>query len=107
MLVAPIARSNTLSVKLPPGRRSPLRSGLVLLLVVAAFFAALPWLSCVWGAPTALFDPFRIGICTSGLAFFPNRGGIPGFSGPFYGSLIVGLIFLTAAVFAAVTRRPL
>ena len=99
-------------------RSGLLRVGLVALLVVAAFFAVLPWLGCLGTHPRG--DQFFMArVCTVG---FPpptmgDRGlgglgpptplGVPGFSGPYWGNLIVGVLYLVAARYTAFTKRPL
>ena len=90
--------------------RGALRIGVVALLVVAAFFAALPWLGCGWNPVKGGLEPTFLGICTVGFgsgAWFTSSYGLPGFTGPYGGNLIVGVVYLFAAVFAAVTKRPL
>jgi hypothetical protein len=89
--------------------RGPIRIGVVALLLVASFLTALPWLGCSWNPVTHVIDSSLLGICTFGAAgvqFRPSSG-LPGFTGPYWGNLIVGLAYLIAAIFAAVTRRPL
>lgn len=92
--------------------RGRLRVGLVVLLVLAAFFAALPWLGCVGSHPLGIFA----GIVNDGFLMFRlctwslhsvGQTGIPGFTGPYYGSLVFGIVFIVAALFAAFTKRPL
>ena len=90
--------------------RGALRIGVVALLLVAAFFTALPWLGCSWNPVRGGLEPTMSGICTFGFAsgpWFPPSYGLPGFTGPYWGNLIVGVVYLIAAVFAAVTKRPL
>jgi len=95
-------------------RGGRLRLGLVILLLVGAFFVALPWLGCMmsvrpglyafpnlsvmWGPCTYLSFPLR-----------PNNEAInvPGFAGPYWGNLILGVAYLIAAVYVAVTKRSL
>lgn len=95
--------------------------GLVLLLVLAAFFAALPWLGCLASHPLGIFafgndDFFMLRACTVGLPTpsvgRPDLGpppprGLPGFNGPYWGNFIVGTFYLAAALYAARTRRSL
>jgi hypothetical protein len=87
-------------------RRGLLRVGLVVLLLVGAFFVALPWLGCVMSARPGLNAPW--GFCTiSMLPFLPsNEANIPGFTGPYWGNLILGIVYLVAAVYVALTKRP-
>ncbi len=97
--------------------RGLLRVGLVVLLVLAAFFAALPWLGCLAGHPLGIFafandDFFMLRVCTSGVAGgFPSLGftppGLPGFNGPYWGNLAVGIAYLIAAIYVAFTKRAL
>jgi hypothetical protein len=90
--------------------RGALRIGVVALLLLAAFFTALPWLGCGWNPVRGGLEPTFLGICTFGFASGPpvTAGyGLPGFAGPYWGNLIVGVVYLFAAVFAAVTKRPL
>jgi hypothetical protein len=92
-----------------------LRVAIVLLLVVAAFFAAGPWLGCVApllsGAPfgTLVGFPVLLRACTYGGTEFSIGGhsGFPGFTGPYWGNLLVGIAYLVAAVFVARTKRAL
>lgn len=99
----------------------PLRVGLVVLLVVAAFFAALPWLGCLANHPLGFLafandDFYMFRACTVGFPT-PNVGrpefapppprGVPGFNGPYWGNLIVGVLYLVAARYTAFTKRPL
>jgi hypothetical protein len=37
----------------------------------------------------------------------PNEADIPGFTGPFWGNLILGIVYLLAAVYVTFRRRPL
>jgi hypothetical protein len=90
--------------------RGALRIGVVALLLLAAFFAALPWLGCGWNPVKGGLEPTILGICTFGFASgapFTAGYGLPGFTGPYWGNLIVGVVYLFAAVFGAATKRPL
>jgi hypothetical protein len=101
-------------------RRGLLRVGLVVLLVVAAFFAALPWIGCLASHPLGIFafandDFFMLRACTVGLPSQtvgrpdvgpPPPPGLPGFNGPYWGNLIVGVLYLGTALYAAFTKRP-
>jgi hypothetical protein len=94
--------------------RLRLRVAIVLLLVIAALFAAGPWLGCVApplsGAPLAtMFSPVLLRACTYGGTEFSigGRPGFPGFTGPYWGNLLVGIAYLVAAVFVVRTKRPL
>jgi hypothetical protein len=96
-------------------RRGLLRIGLVALLVVAAFFAALPWLGClasVRPSPYLLdLSPTWVTweLCTTTtLPKLPTDAiSIPGFTGPYWGNLILGVVYLIAAVYVTFTKRPL
>ncbi len=92
-------------------RRGLLRLGVVALLLLAAFFAALPWLGCVTSGDRLLIDPppdirTMLRPCTFGsdIIFGPPRG-TPGFGGPYWGNVIVGIVYVTAALFATFTKR--
>jgi hypothetical protein len=91
-----------------------LRAGLVVLLLVGAFFVALPWLGCMMSVRPGLYAFPNLSVmwgpCTT--VAFPLRNSnealsIPGFSGPYWGNLILGLAYVIAAVYVAVTRRSL
>ena len=91
-------------------RRGLLRVGGVALLLGGAFFAALPWLGCVSSIRAGFYaipnvSPM-LGICTFGWGV-PGPPGfeVPGFTGPFWGNLVVGVIYLAAAMYAARTKR--
>lgn len=105
-------------------RSGLLRVGLVVLLVVAAFFAALPWLGCLAVHPRGILafandDFFMVRVCTVGFPppIMGDRGlgglgppapfGVPGFSGPYWGNLFVGVLYLAAAAYTAFTKRRL
>jgi hypothetical protein len=90
------------------------RLAIVLLLVIAAFFAAGPWLGCVApplsGAPLGtMFNTVLLRACTYGGTEFSIGGhqGVPGFTGPYWGNLLVGVAYLVAAVLVARTKRAL
>ena len=88
--------------------RGLLRFGVVTLLLLAALFTALPWLGCGWNPVRHFFDPSQLNICTFGAGVkFQASNGLPGFAGPYWGNLIVGVLYLLAAIFAASTRRSL
>jgi len=92
--------------------RGLLRVGLVVLLVVAAFFAALPWLGCISSIRAGFYAipnvSLMLGFCTFGFGV-PNPPGfeVPGFTGPYWGNLIIGVVYLIAAIYAALTKRAL
>ena len=95
---------------LAPGRW--LRPIAVFGLVSAAIFIASPWLGCVaygrlGGTPADYLTFARV--CTFG---FPSESvlstaasGIPGFSGPWWGNLSLGLAYLAGAVYVAISKR--
>ena len=86
-----------------------LRVALVVLLVWAAYWATLPWIDCVQS-----MYPFETGVraCTFGaqVAFgFPVPTSPPG-RVPTWGlwpNILVGVVYLVAAVLLAARRRPL
>lgn len=88
-------------------RRGLLRVGVVLLLVLAAFFAAARWLGCVVLLPYWDITSFTLRACTFGDLALRAGYGLPGFAGPYWGNLIVGVMYLTAALYAAFAKRPL
>jgi hypothetical protein len=78
------------------------------LLLLASFLIALPWLGCGWNPVTHVLDWSLLGICTFGAGVqFQPRSGLPGFTGPYWGNLIVGVGYFVAAILATVTKRPL
>jgi hypothetical protein len=76
------------------------------LLVVAAFFMALPWLGCVASGP--IFETPNGLACTFGIGMrdllLPK---VPGVSGPYWGNLLLGIGYLGAALYVALTKRQL
>lgn len=85
-----------------------LRIGVVALLVVAAaYFAAAPWLGCAIVLPFWAVTEFTLRACTFGDRALPLSYGLPGFTGPYWGNLLVGVAYLIAAVSAALTKRSL
>jgi hypothetical protein len=95
-------------------RRGPLRVGLALLLLVSAFFVALPWLGCLMSSRPGLYAFSNLsitwGMCTTDVVpfRFPDEAvSIPGFTGPYFGNLILGVVYLIAGVYVAVTKRSL
>jgi len=106
--------SHSERVSSPSGpRRGWLRLGVVALLLLAGFFAALPWLGCVASHPLGILagivndGSFMLRVCTFDLVQPPSQRGIPGFAGPYYGFLVFGVVFVVAALYAAFTKRPL
>ena len=99
----------------PAVHRSDVRRiATVVLLLVAAFFVALPWLTCMGSIRAGTFAFPNLGpmwrVCTIGVGIsFPTQHQIevPGFTGPYWGNLILGLVYVAAAVYATVSRRPL
>ena len=49
-----------------------------------------------------------LGVCTVGTGV-PNAPGfdVPGFTGPYWGNLIAGIVYLVAAFYVAFTKRSL
>lgn len=90
-------------------KRGLLRLGVVALLLLAAFFTALLWLGCGWNPVThSIYPSLLLRVCTFGTGVqFEASYGLPGFTGPHWGNLIVGVVYLIAAIFAAFTRRSL
>jgi hypothetical protein len=89
------------------------RLGVVVLLLVAAYFAAAPWLGCISSLRAGFFaiphvDVTLVRICTFG-GGVPNPPGfeVPGFTGPYWGNLVVGIFYVVAAIVVARRRRPL
>ena len=84
------------------------RLGVVILLLVAAYFAAGPWLGCAVVLPFWHVDAFTLRACTFGDVGLRSGGyGVPGFTGPYWGNLVVGILYVVAAIFVARRRRPL
>jgi hypothetical protein len=83
------------------------RLAVVVLLLAGAYFAAAPWLGCVLLVPILRIDPAVVRICTVGGIPLPTGYGVPGFNGPYWGSLIVGVLYVAAAVWVARRKRPL
>jgi len=77
--------------------------------VLAAFLTASPWLSCGWNPVTHVLDPNLLRFCTFGFPGVPTVPGsyVPGFTGPYWGNVIFGIVYLIAAFYVAVTKRPL
>jgi hypothetical protein len=93
-------------------RRGPrwdrLRLGVVGLLVVAAFFAAAPWLGCSLVPPFWIINAYTMRACTFGdPALLGGGWGLPGFNGPYWGNLIAGVAYLIAAFYLAFVKRSL
>ena len=80
-------------------------------LLSAAFFAALPWLLCVsnvfvLGGTSPDDYLFWPRVCTVGFPVPPlPQPGLPGFNGPYWGYLILGIVYLIASVYVAVSKR--
>jgi hypothetical protein len=80
----------------------------VALLLLAAFLTALPWLGCSSNPVTHVIDGYLLSACTFGTGVqFQGSSGLPGFTGPDWGNLIVGVAYLIAAIFATFTKRSL
>jgi hypothetical protein len=74
-------------------------------LLSAGFWSALPWLGCIPNPVTHIVDPLLLRVCTFGLPGLWPGDGFPGFSGPYWGNLIVGIAYLIAALFVGFTKR--
>jgi hypothetical protein len=83
------------------------RIAVIVLLVAGAYFAAAPWLGCVLLLPFWRIDPGVMRICTFGGIPLPGGYGVPGFNGPYWGSLVVGVLYLAAAVWVGRRTRAL
>jgi len=83
------------------------RVAVIVLLLAGAYFAAAPWLGCVLLLPFWRIDPGVVRICTFGGIPLPAGYGAPGFNGPYWGSLVVGVLYLAAAVWVGRRTRPL
>jgi len=83
------------------------RLAVVVLLLFAAYFAAAPWVGCAFAVPFWFVDPFTLRACTFGDPALKSGYGVPGFTGPFWGNLIVGMLYVVAAIFVARRVRPL
>ena len=91
-----------------PARRRPrlLRLGIVALLLAAAFLTSLPWVGCAFNPISHAFDLFLLRVCTFGLGFpLGPRPGLPGFDGPYWGNLVLGVAYAASALFVALTKR--
>lgn len=77
------------------------------MLLLAAFFAAAPWLGCVVPLPFWTVTSFALRACTFGDPALQAGYGLPGFGGPYWGNLIVGIAYAIAALYAAFTKRAL
>ncbi len=90
-------------------RRAPgaPRIGVVVLPLIAGLIGALPWLGRAAVPPLGRLDPGTLGIRTFGSSHLvpPTSYGLPGFTGPYWGWLLVGLAYVAAASFAARTNR--
>jgi len=82
------------------------RLGVVILLLVGGYFAAAPWLGCVIALPFWHVTEFALRGCTFGDLALRRGYGLPGFDGPYWGNLVVGILYVLAAILvAARTRR--
>ena len=82
------------------------RLGVVILLLVGGYFAAAPWLGCVLALPFWHVTEFTLRGCTFGDLALRRGYGLPGFDGPYWGNLVVGILYVLAAILvAARTRR--
>ncbi len=86
--------------------RSPrvVRAALVILLVGGAYFAALRWLQCVFPFGPGRWYPQMWGFCAfgSGNAAFDQTG-----PGPLWPNLVVGGVYVIAALYVARARITL
>lgn len=82
------------------------RIAVVVLLLVAAYFAAAPWLGCTVALPFWQVTAFALRACTFGDLALRSGYGVPGFTGPFWGNLCVGIVYLVAAVLVARRIQP-
>jgi hypothetical protein len=87
----------------------------VALLLLGAFFGGLQWLGCLASHPLGILafardDFFMLRVCTVGLPGLqpePRVVNVPGFSGPYWGNLMVLVAYLVAAVYVGFTKRRL
>jgi len=86
-------------------RLSFLRLVAVVGLLSAGFWSALPWLRCDLNPVTHAVDPFLLRVCTFGDLGLRGGDGVPGFSGPYWGNLIVGIAYLIAGLVVGFTKR--
>jgi len=84
---------------------APIRLVVITLLLIGAYYAAAPWLGCVVVLPFWQVQPVMLRVCTFGDNFIRPGYGLPGFAGPYWGNLIVGLVYVAAAILV-VRRRP-
>ena|SRR2546428_10726245 len=85
-----------------------IRLAAVVGLLSAAFWAALPWLGCAWNPITKTVDLDSLRICTFGFPGLPGPPtgyGVPGFVGPYWGNLIVGIAYAIAAAVVTLKAR--
>jgi hypothetical protein len=81
------------------------RAAVVALLLIAAVFAAGPWLGCIVPLPFLQTDLFLLRACTFGDPALRHGYGLPGFAGPYWGNLLVGIAYIAAALLAVFTKR--
>lgn len=77
-----------------------LRAGVVVLLVWAAYWAALPWIDCARSFPFGIDIGF-LSMCTFGFPFSDPRG-LP--NPVHWPNIVAGVIYLVAAVVVARRR---
>jgi hypothetical protein len=77
----------------------------ILGLLSAAFWVWLPWLGCAWNPVTRFVDVNGLRVCTLGFGAPAAAYGLPGFTGPYWGNLIVGIAYIAAAIVVARTKR--
>lgn len=78
----------------------------VVVLLGCCYFAAAPWLGCAVALPFWQVTAFALRACTLGDAALRSGYGVPGFTGPFWGNLVVGILYVVAAIFVARRIRP-
>ena len=71
--------------------------------IALGFFGAL--LGAWMARQLRLPEPFLLRVCTFGDPALPAGYGLSGFAGPYWGNLIVGIPYLTAALFVGFTKR--
>lgn len=77
------------------------------MLLAAAFLIALPWIGCTVNPVTHAIDLFFVRTCTFGLGIpLEPRSGLAGFNG-YWGNLVLGVAYVTAALFVMRTKRSL
>lgn len=57
--------------------------------------------------PFWIFDANAMVACTFGHPAMQSGWGLLGFNAPFWGNLVLGIVYLVAALYVALTKRPL